>query len=87
MLMRYLGLGVGHVHSSLRAKPYLVKTNEVHDPFEGAEEFDDIESNEVGPTEEQSDSDEESVDAEDEEDGENEGEDYLHVDDEPSARL
>lgn len=85
MLMQYLGLGVGHVHSSVRAKPCLVKTNELHDPFEGADEFDDVEPNVDAPDDEHSDSDEQSVGEEDDDDGEDD--DYLHVDDEPAARL
>lgn len=90
MLMRYNGLGVGHIHETLRARPSLVKTNEVVNPFEGAEEF------EVPDTPEQAeldagDSDEDQYEVIISDEGEpvedEEPDEFLGVDDLPLATI
>lgn len=92
--MRYIGLGVGHVDSSVRAPPSLVKTDEVVDLFGNTDEFEDNESSDANANAnaELNNLDEEVGLESGEEDeyeyeGEGEDEDYLDIDNEPRARL
>lgn len=93
MFMRYIGLGVGHVDTSVRAPPSLVKTDEVVDLFGNTDEFEDdepIDAN-TDANAELNNLDEVELESGEEDEyeyeGEVEDEDYLDIDNEPRARL
>lgn len=79
MLMRYNGLGVGHVDDRVRALPIIKKTGDVQDPFVNAEDPQDSHVEEpVHPIPH-------DYVSSAEEDEEDEPDDYIGFDAEPQA--
>lgn len=90
MLMRYLGLGVGHVDSSLRAHPCIVNADiAVVDPLEDTEDFEVDETVDENPNvnDDVHNSDEDILNDSGGEDDIEDDEDFLDIDDSPHARL
>lgn len=88
--MRYLGLGVGHVDSSLRAPPCIVNADHAGiNPLEDTEDFEIDETEDENPNanDDVHNSDEDVLNDSGGEDEIEEEEDFLDIDDSPHARL